>query len=82
MNAVLPCDVRVQGIKRVTKNFSSKGNCDARTYLYLLPTFAFSPVEAVVTEEYRIDEDKRAAVNQVLSTYVGTHYFHNYTSGK
>lgn len=44
INSFLPPDIRVQSIKRVTKNFNSKTACDARTYLYLTPTFAFSPI--------------------------------------
>jgi len=44
INELLPPDIRVQAIKRVTKNFNSKTACDARTYLYLTPTFAFAPV--------------------------------------
>ena len=35
------------GIKRVTKGFDSKINCSGRTYEYLLPTFAFAPIEMV-----------------------------------
>jgi tRNA U38,U39,U40 pseudouridine synthase TruA len=34
-------------IFRVTKRFDCKHFCDARTYLYILPTFAFTPCEQV-----------------------------------
>ena len=53
LNSCLPPEIRVHEIVRVTKNFSSKSSCDARTYLYLTPTFAFCPVESVLTEAYR-----------------------------
>ena len=66
----------------MTKNFNCKNACDSRTYLYLTPTYAFSPIEEVVNTDYRIDEATRKRVNEVLSKFVGSHYYHNYTSGK
>ena len=39
-----PRTIQINEIKRVTKNFNSKSACDARTYEYLLPTFAFQKV--------------------------------------
>ena len=44
INSLLPSEIRVHAIKRVTKNFNSKTACDARTYLYMMPTFAFAPI--------------------------------------
>lgn len=118
INDLLPPDIRVQAIKRVTKNFNSKTACDARTYLYLTPTFAFAPVfptdvvepretpdvdvkstdddgEAksagaengnsehfVATLDFRMSSELQEKVNKVLKCFVGSHYFHNYTSGK
>ena len=82
INAHLPADIRVQDIRRVTKNFNSKNSCDARTYLYLTPTFAFCPLEETVTESYRITEEVRDKANRVLAMFVGSRYYHNYTSGK
>ena len=35
------------GIRRVTQGFNSKNHCVARTYLYVIPTLAFCPVEKV-----------------------------------
>ena len=82
INTHLPPEIRVQAVKRVTKNFNSKNNCDSRTYLYLLPTFAFCPVEQTVSEDYRMDAATGEKVNQVLGQFVGSHFYHNYTSGK
>ncbi|CAB4059863.1 truA [Lepeophtheirus salmonis] len=56
INAKLPSDIRVQDVKRVTKNFNSKNSCDARTC--------------------------KIKVNATLKLFEGSHYFHNYTSGK
>ena len=30
------------GMKRTTRGFDAKGNCSARTYEYLTPTYAFA----------------------------------------
>jgi tRNA U38,U39,U40 pseudouridine synthase TruA len=154
INSFLPSEIRVHSIKRVTKNFNSKTGCDARTYLYMTPTFAFAPIcptdvqrshksksdssnveeskndisskkENGVSKEkndtnsesdncvnevsetstkssdsstevdsskpptdfltkldFRMSPELREKVNQVLKLNVGSHYFHNYTSGK
>lgn len=43
INEHLPDDIKVFAIKRVTKGFNSKSQCDARTYSYTIPTYAFAP---------------------------------------
>lgn len=82
VNQHLPPDIRLQGIVRVTKNFNCQSQPDARTYLYLTPTLAFSPVTEVVTESWRCGPDTISQVNKVLEAYKGVHYHHNFTSGK
>jgi len=82
VNNVLPCDIKLQHIVRVTKNFNCQSQADARTYLYLTPTFAFSPVTDIVSEDWRCGENTIAEVNNVFKHYLGVHYYHNYTSGK
>lgn len=47
LNDLLPKQIRVFGYNKVTQSFDCKTNCDARTYVYLLPTFAFCPIEQV-----------------------------------
>ncbi len=47
VNELLPKQIRIFGFKKVTKSFDSKNNCDGRTYTYILPTFAFCPIEEV-----------------------------------
>ncbi|KAK2588708.1 hypothetical protein KPH14_001598 [Odynerus spinipes] len=42
INEFLPNEIRVFDIKRVTKGFNSKTQCDSRTYRYIIPTFAFA----------------------------------------
>lgn len=82
LNESLPKQIRVFGYNKVTQSFDCKNNCDARTYIYILPTFAFCPVEEILTESYRASDDVIKRVNEVLSKYCGTHNYHNCTSGK
>lgn len=53
-NAFLSDQIHVMGLKRVTRGFNSKAMCSARTYEYLLPTYAFAPFR-LTTLDYRID---------------------------
>ena len=123
INSKLPPCIKIQAIRKVTKNFNCKSACDSRTYLYLIPTFAFAPVlplnelkspeEEVspemyqvrlvsrnfffqfikkinyficiffqVTYAYRMKDETRNYVNDVLQKFIGSKYYHNYTSGK
>ncbi|CAD5229292.1 unnamed protein product [Bursaphelenchus okinawaensis] len=82
MNALLPKDIRVMGIKRTTPSFHAQKTCDARTYSYTIPTFAFAELDKLTNWDYRINEEKIAEINDVLSSYIGTHNFFNYTSKK
>jgi len=82
INSHLPSDIRLQQVVRATKNFNCQSSADARTYLYLLPTLAFAPCEEVVTEAWRCKPDTISKVNDVLKCYIGSHFFHNYTSAK
>jgi len=82
INEHLPPAIRVMGLKRVTKNFDSKGNCDARTYMYMSPTFAFAPYDAIVSEKYRMPPDVLEQLREILKKYIGPKNFHNFTSRK
>lgn len=82
INSHLVDQIRVIDIKRTTRGFNCKNNCDSRTYTYVLPTFAFAPPGSQAEESYRITEDRIGEVNKVLSLYKGCHNYHNFTSGK
>ncbi|XP_058450001.1 pseudouridylate synthase 1 homolog [Malaya genurostris] len=83
LNADLPAQIRVFAVKRVTKGFNSKSNCDARTYTYTLPTAAFALYnEKVNISSYRLPEDRLQKVNDTLKLFEGTKNFHNFTSRK
>jgi tRNA pseudouridine38-40 synthase len=47
---------------------------------YIMPTFAFAPIEEIVTREYRMGTDIHEALNETLALFKGTHNFHNFTS--
>lgn len=83
INNNLPESIKVFSIKRVTKGFNSKSNCDARTYTYMLPTFAFAPHQEEIDQEtFRINEETVNKVNEVLKAYLGSKNYHNFTSKK
>ncbi|XP_052772417.1 pseudouridylate synthase 1 homolog [Mya arenaria] len=81
INEKLPEEIRAMDIIRTTKGFNSKNHCTGRTYNYLLPTLAFSPVEENATFAYRTNLETIEKVNEILEKYKGTHNFHNFTSG-
>ncbi|XP_065352616.1 pseudouridylate synthase 1 homolog [Cloeon dipterum] len=81
LNSHLPPEIRAFGLKRVTKNFNSKGNCDARTYSYTFPTFALSPV-GQEDESFRATPELLEKFAQTLKMYEGTKNFHNFTCKK
>lgn len=82
-SVVLTCLLSPQGLKRVTGGFNSKNKCDARTYFYMLPTFAFAHKDHDVQDErYRLSAETLRRVNGLLACYRGTHNFHNFTSQK
>uniref|UniRef100_H3B8J2 Pseudouridylate synthase 1 homolog n=2 Tax=Latimeria chalumnae TaxID=7897 RepID=H3B8J2_LATCH len=83
LNQNLPPQIRVLGCKRVTRGFSSKSNCDARTYSYMLPTFTFATQDGERQDgHFCLHRDTFHRVNHLLSCYRGTHNFHNFTSGR
>nr|XP_004611175.1 unnamed protein product [Sorex araneus] len=83
INKHLPAHIRILGLKRVTGGFNSKNRCDARTYLYMLPTFAFAHKDRDAQDEtYRLSPETLQHVNRLLGAYKGTHSFHNFTSQK
>ena len=82
INAKLPPTIRVMDIVRTTRNFNAKNCCEARTYSYLTPTFAFAPIDRVVDDNYRISQEVLDDVRNLLSYYEGTQNFHNFTIKK
>jgi len=82
INTHLPEQIRCLDIFRTTKNFDSKNSCSGRSYFYLIPSFAFAPLEEVITEDYRITDEIVDSINNTLKLFIGTHNFFNYTSGR
>ncbi|KAM8960731.1 pseudouridylate synthase 1 homolog [Pelodytes ibericus] len=83
INEILPSHIRILGLKRVTGRFNSKNTCDARTYSYTLPTFAFSHKDHETQDKtFRLSQETLNRVNELLALYKGTHNFHNFTSQK
>uniref|UniRef100_A0A8C5QUG9 Pseudouridylate synthase 1 homolog n=1 Tax=Leptobrachium leishanense TaxID=445787 RepID=A0A8C5QUG9_9ANUR len=82
INKHLPSHISILGLKRVTGRFNSKNTCDARTYSYTLPTFAFSHKDHEIDVSFRLSQETLNRVNELLALYKGTHNFHNFTSQK
>nr|XP_023396200.1 LOW QUALITY PROTEIN: tRNA pseudouridine synthase A [Loxodonta africana] len=83
INNHLPSHIRILGLKRVTGGFNSKNRCDARTYCYMLPTFAFAHKDRDMQDEsFRLSAETLQRVNELLACFRGTHNFHNFTSQK
>lgn len=69
VNAALPLDVVLFGVKNVTNSFSARSSCGERWYEYMLPMSALHG--AASPERFC----------QVLKRFEGSHWFHNYTVG-
>ncbi|ENN71395.1 pseudouridylate synthase 1 homolog [Dendroctonus ponderosae] len=83
INERLSDQIRLFAFKRVTRGFNSKSQCDARTYIYVLPTVAFADRDETITQkEFRISEDKLKLINELMQFYLGTKSFHNFTTKK
>lgn len=76
INEHLPEVIKCFGMERVTKGFNCKNQCDARTYRYTMPTFAFSPESDECKELLKIDTaDERIPERyDVLKTIDGKPY--------
>lgn len=82
VNKHLPQEIRVFAFHRVTKSFDAKCSCSGRSYEYLVPSFAFAPSKDIMDPSYRLPDSQLKLINDLLQNYIGTHNFHNYTSGK
>lgn len=81
INAALPAQIRVYGVRRVTGGFCAKQRCNARTYQYVVPTFALVP------GGFKEGEDAAAQLRKVdvgylramMQNFLGTKNYHNFT---
>lgn len=82
MNEVLPADIRVFGYYQVPRSFSAKDRCGARIYEYRVPTYVFRPSSMntrISAVDWTFTDQTRQVVDEILSAYLGTHRFHNFT---
>lgn len=72
LNSDLPSDIKVFNLKRVTKGFNAKDQCQARSYSYTLPTVSFAQyTDEVDLQTYRVDEPTLKKVNEILKIFEG-----------
>ena len=77
LNALLPDDIRVFSVCKVTQKFRPRPCCNWREYEYLLPRKLFDGMGAEAGAEAAID-----AFDQALRTFEGTHNFNNFCKAK
>lgn len=83
VNRDLPSDIRLFGMKRVTRKFSARHRCSARTYCYTLPTISFAHYnDQCEIHDYRVPAERLERANQVLQMFQGQTNFHNFTIQK
>jgi len=59
----------------VTKRFNSKNQCDARTYRYVIPTFAFAPEDLSLFKlGDQVDQDERIKQLSIIDNKPYTEY--------
>lgn len=80
INNLLPQQIRVINGIRVTKFFDAKNFCDGRTYSYLMPSYSLCPFDQSTCSSFRITKQIIDEFNEILSLYLGTHNFHNFTA--
>ncbi|KAI1714370.1 tRNA pseudouridine synthase domain-containing protein [Ditylenchus destructor] len=82
LNRHLPESIRIIAINRVTKSFNSWKDCDGRTYSYWTPSFVFADMDKLISPDYRISEKRLDEIQNLMTVFLGTHNFYNYTSGR
>lgn len=83
LNSDLPIEVKVFGVKRVTKGFNAKDQCNARTYSYTLPTVSLARFDDTTNlHEYRLPNERLNRFNELLTLFHGNKNFHNFTARK
>lgn len=82
INAKLSTNIRLLGIKRATKSFNARTDCNRRLYEYVFPMEILGKPCGVSTLPDGTEGDLRIArLNEILNRYVGTHCFANFTEG-
>jgi tRNA pseudouridine38-40 synthase len=87
LNAHLPDDIRAFGYRHVPRSFHCKNACNARTYEFVIPTFAFHTPTPLSNDDplfqsYRVPASVLTRYRALMKQYEGTHNFHNFTIGK
>uniref|UniRef100_A0A7S2SHW7 Pseudouridine synthase I TruA alpha/beta domain-containing protein n=1 Tax=Mucochytrium quahogii TaxID=96639 RepID=A0A7S2SHW7_9STRA len=78
LNQCLPTSIRVFSVQQVRTNFSARRFCGGREYHYWLPVSALK-VDGEMSES-NIDA-RVSRLNRLLSRFVGSNYFHNFSKG-
>ncbi|EDR27064.1 tRNA pseudouridine synthase A, putative [Entamoeba dispar SAW760] len=82
INSFLPETIRIQDVVKVSHSFNAKTRVDSRTYEYIFPSYAIQKIDSEHPEinvEYNPQQEDVDYFNSVISNYVKTHNFQNYT---
>lgn len=84
VNAHLPPQIRLYGMKKTTGGFEARTRCDGRVYQYILPAFCLcAATRDAATGELRVaPEPDLELVRAAAAHYLGSHNFHNFTVRK
>lgn len=81
INAALPAQIRVYGVRRVTGGFCAKQRCNARTYQYVVPTFALVPggFKEGADGAEQLRKVDVGYLRAMMQNFLGTKNYHNFT---
>ena len=84
INALLPPQIRLYGMKKTTGGFDSRTRCDGRTYQYILPAFCLCTAtrDASTGELHVAEKPDMDFIRAAVKFYLGSHNFHNFTVRK
>lgn len=77
---MLPTTVRIFKVQRTLGSFNAFTGIDYRQYEYVIPTYCLIPI--LENSNFKLDDRAVERMNSILTSYEGTHNFHNFTIGK
>ena len=79
INSLVPPNIKVHAIKKVTKGFDPKKWASSRIYQYVVPSFCFQHIDSFNLSEakdFRASDDLITRIEEVLQYYKGWEMLH------
>lgn len=80
LNKMLPNDIFIKKVTRVSEDFNARFSCKSKTYLYILNTGEYNPF--LRSYEYNIKGLDINLMRKCAKLFIGEHCFQNFTSKK